>query len=273
MTSGRRTRLVEQPRPDHSRVLATAPGAIPSPAPLAPLHYRTLSQPPSFRLDRPAGERCALPRPFALSSAVPDHHGWRAHARRRQPAATARVRAPRAAPSATPLSAARHHGTGPRAVFTTLSSPRRYLLRHLGVRGEAPPPLGASRGVWPALEAISASYSLPSLCSSLITLPSAPARRCTPAAFCAHQPTGHASARPWQVLYRFGHRQRPRSRPARLETDGRGACPSRAECMLGRGPARDCRPRGCRVGHQVSRACGGRGRMHDLIAAVVLMVT
>jgi len=41
-----------------------------------------------------SSERGALPRPLARSLAVPDHHGWRAHARRRQPAATARVRPP-----------------------------------------------------------------------------------------------------------------------------------------------------------------------------------
>ena len=55
---------------------APRPVACQSPSPLASLRLRALCQPLSHRFDRPAGERCALPRPLAPSLAVPGHHGW-----------------------------------------------------------------------------------------------------------------------------------------------------------------------------------------------------
>jgi len=60
MTSGRRTRLVERPRPDHSRVLATAPGAIPSPRHSLPCATAlSLSLPHFDSIDRQASAvRC-----------------------------------------------------------------------------------------------------------------------------------------------------------------------------------------------------------------------
>ena len=60
----------------------------------------------------------------------------------------------------------------------------------------------------------------------------------TIAASCAHPPTDHAFARPWQVLHRRAHPRWPRSRPAPLEIGGRAVCSLRAARRLERDGAR-----------------------------------